>query len=239
MNYISENKKFWNRTYHAPNVEGFIFRLKPLILDEFINFKNKKKFEVLDYGCGEGTNVIYLSKKYGFNSFGVDISESSIKECKKKIKQNKNNFRLINVKPNIKDNFFKRKFDLIISIQTLYYYSNSDLNLRLESFRNMLKPNGYVYFSMISPKSVCYKFFSDKKKDKNGLSLISEEKNTSFKKRQKEKMKTLKHYVNFTKSEKDLKNKFKIFKPLKVGYYDLAIQSSHPSHHYTFFGKLK
>jgi hypothetical protein len=37
--YLNVNKKFWNRRYYAPNVEGFIFRLKPYLLDLYINPK--------------------------------------------------------------------------------------------------------------------------------------------------------------------------------------------------------
>ena len=36
-------KNFENRVYDAPNVESFIFRLKPLLLDLFINSKKKLK----------------------------------------------------------------------------------------------------------------------------------------------------------------------------------------------------
>ena len=32
-NYLNINKKFWNRKYYAPNVESFVFRLKPKLLD--------------------------------------------------------------------------------------------------------------------------------------------------------------------------------------------------------------
>ena len=38
-NYNKINKKFWNRVYSAPNVESYIFRLKPWLLDLYINPK--------------------------------------------------------------------------------------------------------------------------------------------------------------------------------------------------------
>ena len=48
--YINLNQKFWNREYFAPNVEEFIFRLKPILLNQYINFKKKRnlKFLILD-----------------------------------------------------------------------------------------------------------------------------------------------------------------------------------------------
>ena len=37
--YLDINRKFWNRKYYAPNTEGFIFRLKPKLLDKHIKKK--------------------------------------------------------------------------------------------------------------------------------------------------------------------------------------------------------
>jgi len=140
-NYKKINEKFWNRVYRAPNVEGFIFRLKPLLLDLYID--PKKKLRVLDYGCGEGSNINYLIKNYGYDGYGVDISEPSIRLCKRKINTSK--FKLIDFDVKKDDDFFKKKFDLIISIQVLYYLNNKDLKNRLLSLNKMLKPGGYVF----------------------------------------------------------------------------------------------
>ena len=234
INYKKINKKFWNRVYYAPNVEGYIFRLKPKLLDLFIN--SKKKLRVLDYGCGEGSNINYLIKKYGYDGYGVDISEPSIKNCQKKI--NKKKFKLIDFDVNQNDNFFNKKFDLIISIQVLYYLNDIDLKNRLISLNKMLKPGGYVFFTMMSTKNEYYKYFCDKRKSNDGLYKVDLSSDKNYKKRQKQSI--YYHYINFTKSEKDLKNKFRLFKPVKLGYYDFSLTSNNEStHHYTFFGKKK
>ena len=61
-------------------------------------------------------------------------------------------------------------------------------------------------------------------------------KNFNYKKRQKQN--TYDHYINFTRSEKDLKKKFKMFKKLNIGYYDLSLYNTKSyCHHYTFFGE--
>ena len=233
-NYKKINEKFWNRVYYAPNVESFIFRLKPKLLDLFIN--SKKKLKVLDYGCGEGSNIHYFIKKYGYDGYGVDISESNIKNCQKKI--NKKKFKLIDFDVNQNDNFFNKKFDLIISFQVLYYLNDIDLKNRLISLNKMLKPGGYVFFTMMSNKNEYYKYFCDKRKNNDGLYKVDLSSDKNYKKRQKQSI--YYHYINFTKSEKDLKNKFRLFKPLKIGYYDGSLTSTKESgHHYTFFGKKK
>ena len=233
-NYLNINKKFWDRKYFAPNVEGFIFRLKAKLLDYHI--PSKKKLTVLDYGCGEGSNINYFIKNYKYDGYGVDIYNPSIEVCKKKI--NKKKFKIIDSNVDENDNFFNVKFDLIISIQVLYYLNNKDLEKRLLSLNNMLKPGGYVFFTMMSTKYHYFRYFSNKKIYSDGMTLVNLSKNTKYKKRQRQKI--YYHYINFCRNEKDLKKKFKIFKPLSVGYYDVSLEGTDFSaHHFTFFGKKR
>ena len=233
-NYLNINKKFWEKKYSAQNVEGFCFRLKPKLLDYHI--PPKKKLTVLDYGCGEGSNINYFIKNYKYDGYGVDISNPSIEVSKKKI--NKKKFKLIDNNVNENDNFFNIKFDLIISIQTLYYLNNKDLKKRLLTLNNMLKPGGYVFFTMMGTKCQYYKNFSNKKINSDGMTLVNLSKDTRYKKRHKQKV--YYHYINFCRNEKDLKKKLKIFQPISIGYYDGSLRSTDLSHfHFTFFGKKR
>ena len=129
-----------------------------------------------------------------------------------------------------------------MSIQVLYYFSNNDLRKRLISFNNMLKPNGYVFFTMMSNQNKYYTRFSNKKKNKDGLTFVNLSKDKKYFKfyKQRHKQETYKHYINFTKDVNDLKKKFKIFKPLNIGYYEGSLESLKDGGlHYTFFGKKK
>ena len=64
---------------------------------EISNIINKyninKKDKILDLGCGEGRDTIYLLNK-GYNFLGVDYSKEAIKKCNE-LTNNKyyNNFR--------------------------------------------------------------------------------------------------------------------------------------------------
>ena len=88
-NYLDINKTFWQREFNSPNVENFIFRLKPKIIDLYIN--PKKKIKILDFGCGEGANLEYFVKKYKYDGYGVDISRTSIKKAQKKLIRKESN----------------------------------------------------------------------------------------------------------------------------------------------------
>lgn len=237
-NYLDLNKEFWQREFNSPNIENFIFRLKPKIIDLYIN--PKKKIKILDFGCGEGANLEYFVKKYKYDGYGVDISRISIKKAQKKI--NKKRVKLINMDVKKDDDFFKIKFDIILSIQVLYYLNNFDLEKRLISLNNMLKSGGYVFFTMMGTKNKYFQKFSNKKIGKDGLTLVDLEKDKVYAKQYKKRhnQSVYNHYINFTKNEKDLKNKFKIFKPLNIGYYEGSLYSLKDSGlHYTFFGKKK
>ena len=87
--------------------------------------------------------------------------------------------------------FFNKKFDLIISIQVLYYLNDIDLKNRLLSLNKMLKPGGYVFFTMMSTKNEYYKYFCDKGKSNDGLYKVDLSSDKNYKKRQKH------HYQNF------------------------------------------
>ena len=70
----------------------------------------------------------------------------------------------------------------------------------------------------------CLNYLLDLSKDKN------------YKKRQK--LDSHVHFINFTKNKNCLTKKFKKFKPLAVGSYDMRLESLHKSeHHFTFLGK--
>ena len=233
-NYIKQNFEYWNREYHAPNVESFIFRLKPYLLDK--HFPTKKKITILDFGCGEGSAVKYFYKTYGFDAYGVDISKKSIDIAKKNI--SKKRFKLISSQVDNRENFFNKKFDLIISIQTLYYLNNIDLKNRLNSLNKILKQNGLVFFTMMSEINNYFKTYSNKKKSKDGMTFVDLAKDKDYIKRQKPS--SHQHFINFTKNKIDLKNKFKIFKPITIGSYDMRLVSLDKSeHHYTFLGKKR
>ena len=54
QNYLNQNLKYWNEPYNAENVESYIFRLKPVLLDKFIK-KKVKSFRLWVWGRGADT----------------------------------------------------------------------------------------------------------------------------------------------------------------------------------------
>lgn len=84
----------------------------------FESNKLSKKSKVLELGCGEGQNAIYLLKN-GYNIFASDVSPEAIKWCKEKAKEqnfDENHFFVLDAL----NNNLSDSFDCIFSISTLH-----------------------------------------------------------------------------------------------------------------------
>ncbi|NLB54658.1 MAG: methyltransferase domain-containing protein [Lentisphaerae bacterium] len=74
------NKPFWEKTYANQSVSTFAKGPTGDVFDFFDSIQ--EKFTVLDVGCGEGRNAIYMASK-GHTVDAFDLSEAGILKCKK------------------------------------------------------------------------------------------------------------------------------------------------------------
>jgi len=107
------------------------------ILDYALNKINTKtnQFTFLDIGCGNGWVVEHLSKKDDCTlSIGIDGAENMI------INANKRQSRASFLLEDINDFEPENKFDLIFSMEVLYYLDNPSKVIK--KIHDMLNPNG-------------------------------------------------------------------------------------------------
>ena len=114
--YILRNKEFWKYNLY---VDQNVLIPRPdteIIIEEILKiFKKNHKKSVLDIGTGSGCIIISLAKElpkiYGT---AIDISKNAINVAKfnAKMHQLKNRIKFYNSSV---DNFFKGKYDLIVS----------------------------------------------------------------------------------------------------------------------------
>jgi SAM-dependent methyltransferase len=95
---------------------------------KFADFKKYNKKNVLEIGCGIGTDAIEFIKN-GANYIGVDLSDESIKICKRRtevLKLTKKNplFLIDNCEELKKIKKLKKKFHLIYSFGVLHHTEN-------------------------------------------------------------------------------------------------------------------
>ncbi len=157
------------------------------LLEAVVKNFPKKKVNVLDLGCGNGILGIYLLKKFKniINMTFADISTKAIKNAKENCMLNKipeNKIRLL--KSNVFSNLDSNKFDVIINdvsgiSSKVAKLSDWFVNVPCESgedgvkltldflikFNLYLKPNGYVFFPIISlcNEKKVFNFFRRKK----------------------------------------------------------------------------
>jgi ubiquinone/menaquinone biosynthesis C-methylase UbiE len=115
------------------------------ILKSYIFLKNisKEKIrgkKVLDYGCGSGLNLEWLSIR-AKEVVGIDLSKKSLEIAQKIVLQKKlNNVRLILMDCE-KLEFLDNSFDVIFDGGTL---SSLDINKVLPEIKRVLKPGGFI-----------------------------------------------------------------------------------------------
>lgn len=224
-NYLDKNHNYWELGYYAPNVESYIFRFYAYFLKPN-KIVGKKK--VLDFGCGQGSAVNYFHN-LGYKSYGVDISKKDLGFAKKFYKNIKNNFFHVNPDPNKQDYYgFKKDIDIVVAAQSLYFFNNTDLKICLNNLKSSMKKGGIIFATMQTPK---HYYFKNAKKYNDGLYEV---------KLKNKRTNVQSHFINYTKSKKDLLKKFNMFEPLEIGYYDMGLTKNEPqTHHFTFIGRKK
>lgn len=165
------------------------------------NIKNKK---TLDFGCGIGTTT-FMMQKYGFDSYGVDVSKKAISIAKKRAKNKKLKSKFYEINNNTLD--FKDK---------MFYLSISEGVLDSMPFELAKK-----YFNDIARVTQKYIFLS---LVKNCSSIKNHNLAKDHLKRTKFEKDTYQTFYNLSKIKKLIKNtKFEIL------YYELESRN-----HYTF-----
>jgi len=118
-------------------------------------------------------------------------------------------------------------YDIVIAIQSLYYFSDADLKVRLNSTYKQMKKGAIIYATMMGTK--CDWFFDNSTDYKEGLRKVDF--STT-------RLQVKDYFVNFTENEGDLLKKFEMFKKIHIGYYDAKYREDEGSDfHYTFIGQ--
>lgn len=117
-----ENKHWW----HVSRRDIIIKLIKCQDLDN--------NYRVLDIGCSTGILVKEILNLSGANVFGIDNSETAIKQCKK------NGLENIHMMSGCNTTFDDNTFDLVIASDCLEHIE--DDRKALKEWKRILKPNG-------------------------------------------------------------------------------------------------
>ncbi len=115
---------------------------KHLIRYNFANLFVKENSEVLDAACGVGYGTSILSQK-SKSIIGIDYSKAAIKFAKKNHKNKKIKF----YESNILNFKYKKKFDVIVSLETLEHINKSNGIKWIKKCYSLLNKNGILVCS--------------------------------------------------------------------------------------------
>jgi 2-polyprenyl-3-methyl-5-hydroxy-6-metoxy-1,4-benzoquinol methylase len=126
----------------AEEVDEFHLELEKILKSDYV----PKEGKLLELGCGDGANLIWLAKK-GYEVYGIDIAPTAIEWAKEKIK-NQNieaDFRIGNVLDlkEFEDNFF----DLVLDGHCFHCIIGEDREDFLRNALRVLKPDGIFIVS--------------------------------------------------------------------------------------------
>ena len=114
--YILKKKDFWKSTFY---VDKNVLIPRPdteILIEEILsNYCKNQKLSILDIGTGSGCIIISILKdRPNFKGIAIDVCKNALKIAKYNAKMHQLENRIKFYKSSV-DNFFKGKYDLIIS----------------------------------------------------------------------------------------------------------------------------
>lgn len=135
----------WAHKYDESILQHIVFRSShTMLFKEIVNGKRRKKFKVLDVGCGTGELAFKLADYMDKAEIhGVDISKTMIEKANHKIAINsrKNSHNIKFKVGDVEELPYKdNSFDIITCSHSFHHYLNKEKAIS-EMYR-ILKPNG-------------------------------------------------------------------------------------------------
>ncbi len=144
-------KKFWDKEYEKP--EHLAISSAPSEdLQKFTrwldrhgeNFRLGEGTKVLDLGCGNGRNLIYLAKEFYCGGLGIDSSEEAVGQAKKAAEGTNLTFEVRSMAEPIP--LPNNSVDLVLDMMSSHFLKEEERKkLRAEILR-VLKPGGFLFF---------------------------------------------------------------------------------------------
>lgn len=132
--------------------EEYYWGLEPApFLDDLLEIAdaNKKTVKVLDIGCGEGKDAVYMAQK-GCKVTAFDITESGIRKTKALAESR--GVEIDAFVADVNDFSIEDKFDIVYSTGTIQYLFDENIDGFFEKIKSMVNLGGYVYFNVFVDK---------------------------------------------------------------------------------------
>lgn len=147
---------FWDKEYKTGRGVGSHLALSTEPsedLQKFVRFLEREsgnKFlnghkSVVDLGCGNGRNLLYLSKEYGLKGTGFDIAQSAIAQAKKAGVAEKLplGFEVRSIVGEL--SFPDESQDIVLDMMVSHFLNSEERKKLTEEVARILKPGGWFY----------------------------------------------------------------------------------------------
>lgn len=108
-----------------------------------------KGVKVLDIGCGEGKDAVFMAKQ-GYEVYAFDITENGIAKTKRMAKEN--GVEINAFIADVNDFSIDETFDIIYSTGTIQYLDDDRIDGFFEKVKRMTKPQGINWFNVFVDK---------------------------------------------------------------------------------------
>ena len=132
--------------------EDYYWGLEPAaFLDDLREAAEKEpaKLKVLDIGCGEGKDAVYMAER-GCKVTAFDITESGIRKTKRLAEQK--GVQVNAFVADINDFCIDDRFDIIYSTGTIQYLFDDRIALFFEKIKAMVNNGGCIYLNVFVDK---------------------------------------------------------------------------------------
>ncbi len=148
-------KEFWNSEYKDPGM----FALSDDVSTDLVKFTRWLQKEygddvlrpdvtVLDAGCGNGRNLLWMNEHFRVRGFGYDISEEAISQAQKRADSqqwgNKLTFMVHSIGADIP--LPDESVDIVIDAMSSHFLKNAERERYITELARVLKPQGAIFF---------------------------------------------------------------------------------------------
>lgn len=154
QHYRKNNKKgqsFWDSEYKSSGYlalsdepsEDLIKFTRFLDREYGAGFLNSKT-SVLDLGCGNGRNLIYLAQAFGTKAVGYDISGEAVAQARKKTGDLPITYTVRSISGPIP--LPDESQDIVLDMMTSHFLNETERKALVTEIHRVLKPGGWLFF---------------------------------------------------------------------------------------------
>ena len=146
--------ELWEQTHQTklwgqyPN-EQFTFFMRRLGPD---TREERKNFQVLDVGCGQGANTVFLSRE-GYAVTALDAAPSALFRLYNRLKDDGLGGQLVRADLTQPLEFPGDGFDVVVDVHSSCYGTTEEVCKTIKELHRVLKPGGVLFCMM--PKAGC------------------------------------------------------------------------------------